>query len=233
MKKIRRFKFLREGLKSNKNGFQWELGKWHKTECVELCHGFNCSEKILDALSYVKGEILCEVEAKGKHYTGNDKSTWPQMRIIRAWNWAQKDRVALSIFAAELVIEHYEKKYPDDDRPRKAIEAAKAWLSDPSEKNGSAARSAAESAARFAESAAESAARSAARSAAWSAAWSAARIAESAAWSAARFAAYVAYAYAAAHAAVFNKINSWLLNHLNDMEEWKQTEWREYANHSV
>ena len=75
MKKIRRFKFLKDGLKSNYNGFQWELGKWHKTECVELCHGFNCSEKIPDALSYVKGEILCEVEAKGKHFIGNDKST--------------------------------------------------------------------------------------------------------------------------------------------------------------
>jgi hypothetical protein len=102
--------------------------------------------EIFDALSYVKGEILCEVEAKGKHYTGDDKSTWPQMRIIRAWNWTQKDSVALSIFAAELVIENYEKKYPDDDRPRKAIEAAKAWLRDPSNKNKNAAASAANAA---------------------------------------------------------------------------------------
>ena len=229
MKKIRRFKFLKDGLKSNHNGFQWELGKWHKTKCVELCHGFNCSEKIFDALSYVKGEILCEVEAKGKHYTGNDKSTWPQMRIIRAWNWTQKDSVALSIFAAELVIENYEKIYPDDDRPRKAIEAAKAWLNDPSEKNRSAARSARPAARSAAESAARSAAWSAAwsaaESAAWSAARSAARSAESAARSAAESAAHAnANTNAAAHAAVFNKINSWLLNHLNDMEEWKQTE---------
>ena len=201
MKKIRRFKFLKDGLKSNHNGFQWELGKWHKTKCVELCHGFNCSEKIPDALSYVKGEILCEVEAKGKHFIGNDKSTWPQMRIIRAWKWTQKDSVALSIFAAELVIGNYEKKYPDDDRPRKAIEAAKAWLKDPSEKNRSAARSAAWSAAE-------------------SAAWSAESAAESAAWSAES----AAHANANANAAVFNKINSWLLNHLNDMEEWKPTE---------
>ena len=45
MKKIRRFKFLITGLKSHHDGFQWTLGKWHKTECIELCHGFNCSEK--------------------------------------------------------------------------------------------------------------------------------------------------------------------------------------------
>ena len=227
MKKIRRFKFLKDGLKSNHNGFQWELCKWHKTECVKLCHGFNCSEKIFDALSYVKGEILCEVEAKGKHYTGDDKSTWPQMRIIRAWNWTQKDSVALSIFAAELVIENYEKIYPDDDRPRKAIEAAKAWLNDPSEKNRSAARSARSAAWSAADSAAWSDARSAE-----SAVWSAESAAESAAWSAARSAAWSAWSAAHANAntnaaesaAVFNKINSWLLNHLNDMEEWKPTE---------
>ena len=64
MKKVRRFKFVREGLRSERGGYQWELGKWHKTECVELCHGFNCSDRILDALGYVQGEILGEVEAK-------------------------------------------------------------------------------------------------------------------------------------------------------------------------
>jgi hypothetical protein len=131
MKKVRLFKFLKEGLKSNYNGFQWEIGKWHKTECLELCHGFNCSEKILDALNYVKGEILAEVEAKGKHFSGNDKSTWPQMRIIRAWKWTKKDSVALAIFSAESAIEVFEKEFPKDDRPHKAIEAAKAWLKNP------------------------------------------------------------------------------------------------------
>ncbi len=165
MKKIRRFKFLQEGLKSEYNGYQWELNKWHKTECSKLCHGFNCSEKILGALSYVKGEILAEVEAKGKHFTGDDKSTWPEMRIIKAWKWQKKDSVALSIFAAELVIKIYEKQYPADSRPRLAIEAAKEWLKNPT--------SAAESAARSAESAA------------------------------------------------LDKINTWLIAHLTEMEEWK------------
>ena len=160
MKKVsRRFKFLRDGLKSNHNGFQWELGKWHKTDCLELCHGFNCSSRIIDAMSYVQGEILAEVEVRGKKFVGNDKSTHAEMKIVRAWKWQKKDSVALSIFAAELVIENYEKIYPKDDRPRKAIEAAKAWIADPSEENRSAC-SAAESAARSAAGAAGSAASS-------------------------------------------------------------------------
>ena len=50
------------------------------------------------------------------------------MKIVRAWHWKKEDSVALSIYAAELVIGYYEKIYPNDDRPRKAIEAAKAWL---------------------------------------------------------------------------------------------------------
>lgn len=61
MKKVRRFKFLWEGLKSNYNGFQWEIGKWEKMDCVELCHGFNCSNRIIDSMNYVRGEILAEV----------------------------------------------------------------------------------------------------------------------------------------------------------------------------
>ena len=104
--------------------------------------------------------------------------------------------VQYSIFNAERCISNYEQEYPNDNRPRKAIEAAKAWLLNPTEENRSAesaARSAAESAAGSAAWSAESAAWSAAwsaESAAWSAAesaaWSAARSAESAAWSAAR-----------------------------------------------
>jgi len=33
-KKIRRWKFLRDGLKSNYDGHQWVIGEWRKTECV-------------------------------------------------------------------------------------------------------------------------------------------------------------------------------------------------------
>ena len=39
--------------------------------------------------------------------------------------------VKVAIYAAESVIDIFEAKYPKDKRPRKAIEAAKAWLKNP------------------------------------------------------------------------------------------------------
>lgn len=76
----------------------------------------------------------------------DDKQCWSEMRIVEWHRWTKKDSVALAIFAAELVIDNFEKEYPEDDRPRKAIEAAKAVLQSDTVKRRSAARSAAWSA---------------------------------------------------------------------------------------
>ena len=153
-----KWKFLRTGLKSDYGNFKWKLNKWEKETDISICNrGFHCSDTILQALGYVKGEILAQVEVGGKSIIETDKSAWEEMRIVKAYNWTKKDSVALSIFAAELCIENFEKIFPNDKRPREAIEAAKKWLANPTKKNESAAWSAAESAARSAWSAAESA----------------------------------------------------------------------------
>ena len=99
---------------------------------------------------------------------------------------ARKFTAHMAIDFAFRVIDNFEKQFPDDKRPRTALEQTEAFLDGKiTLKELESAAWSAESAARSAESAAWSAARSAesaARSAAWSAAWSAAR---SAAWSAA------------------------------------------------
>ena len=93
--------------------------------------------------------------------------------IVRVMSY--HDYVSYAVFSAEQVIDIYEKQYPDDKRPRQAIEAARRCIENPSDKNKSAAKKAARSIAwSAAESIAESIARSAEK-AAWSAAWSAAR----------------------------------------------------------
>ena len=101
-----------------------------------------------------------------------DRIDWANWTICRMFS--KKQKIQYAVYAAEQVIDIFEKKYPDDKRPRKAIEAAKKCIENDTEENRSAAWSAA------------SAWRSAARSAASaeSAAWSA-ESAESAAWSAA------------------------------------------------
>ena len=154
------------------HGFKLTTGKWHKIDGeVKICErGFHASENVIDAMGYVPCGVLAKVEVRGKSDVEADKECWSEMRLVKTYKWTKKDSVLLAIFAAELVLENYEKKCPKDLRPRKAIEAAKKVLKDDTEESRSAARSAAESAA--------SAAWSAAESAAWNAAWSAASAAE-------------------------------------------------------
>ncbi|MCP4705723.1 MAG: hypothetical protein GY865_14080 [candidate division Zixibacteria bacterium] len=70
---------------------------------------------------------------------------WANWFIVR--NMTKKQCISYAIFAAAQVIDIYEKRYPDDNRPRQAIDAAKKYLKYPSRKNAAAAHSAADKAA--------------------------------------------------------------------------------------
>ena len=194
------FKFVHSDLKSDSGDCQWEIGEWKEhTEKLELCKsGFHASKNAGDAFYgyWDLGERFFLVEYAGKILKGEDKLVAQKMRLIKEIDVNISRELA--IFCAEYSLKNYEVEYPNDKRPREAIDAAKNYLKNPSKENLdklNAARSAAESAA---ESAAWSAAESAARSAAWSAAWSAT---ESAAWSAARSATWSAAWSAAGSAA--------------------------------
>jgi hypothetical protein len=67
----------------------------------------------------------------------SDKLDWGNWLIVRLMS--KKQKVMYAIFAAEQVIEIYEKNYPEDNRPRKAIEAAKEYLKSPNKKTKAAA----------------------------------------------------------------------------------------------
>lgn len=123
------------------------------------------------------------------------KFDWANWTLTHAMSHVQNAQYAC--FSAYQSLENFEKIYPNDKRPREAIEAALKWANDPTEANKSAVESAAMSVAMSVESV-ESAAMSAAMSvesamaAAMSAAWSVESVAmsvESAAWSAAMSAA--------------------------------------------
>ena len=149
MKSKKLYKFLRTGLKSDSGDMSWTPNTWYHEDTAKLCNsGFHASKTPLQALGYVGGEILAEVEVKGDSDVSDDKECWTEMKIVKAYHWKKEDSVALSIYAAELVIENYEKQYPDDKRPRNAIEAAKKVLEADTEENRSAARSAESAAAK-------------------------------------------------------------------------------------
>jgi len=180
-KTITGYKFIKQDMNSIKGGTKWRLKQWKKH----------------------KGEInLCQ---KGFHAT---RTALQSLDYPYGPRWFT---VEFAIKCAKRCLKNFEKEYPEDKRPREAIEATKNWLKKPTKKNGSAARFAAESAwsaawsARSAGSAARSA-RSAAESAAmsaWSAAMSAAESARSArsAGSAARSAGSAAWSARSARSA--------------------------------
>jgi hypothetical protein len=217
-----KFLFERDGkIWSARGSQEWVPERWYSVQGqLVLCrNGFHCSPGILAALGYIKGEVLAEVETDGSCLPGGDKSAHETMRIVRAWRWTQRDSVELAVFAAEKVLGIFESAVPGNDRPRKAIEAARAWLVNP---NAYAAAYAAYNAACAAAYAAYNAAAYAAYNAA-RAACAAARAAYNAAGVAAGFAACDG-AYAAGGAAydaggaLRAEIESWLQGRLDGME---------------
>ncbi len=205
MKNKLRWKFLNKGIKSASGDHRkWKIGKWeHQGGEMDLCHnGLHCSKDINQAFSFVSGEVLARVEVKGKSDIQDDKEAWSDMRIVKVWKWQKKDSVSLAIYAAELVINIFEKKYPKDKRPRKAIEAAKKWLENPIKKNANAAAHAADAA--YAAAHAAYAANAAAHAA-------------DAAYAAAH-AAYAA-AHAAARKTLVKKIETWMVSRVKKLEK--------------
>ena len=139
-----RYKTLKSGLKSGLGDCTWIVGEWRRIDGpLALCvRGFHCSERILDAMGYVAPDAIAEVDVAGNHIDADDKQVWSEMRLVRVWEWTKIDSVALAVFSARKVLHLYEKRYRNDDRVRKAIEAAEKWVENPTVENESAARSA-------------------------------------------------------------------------------------------
>lgn len=137
---IYRWKFLRKvdgKIKSENGKLTWQIGKWktHRGK-LEMCKsGLHCSKGVYQAFSYIQGEVLAKVECGGKSIIQKDKEVYSKMKIVEAYKWQKKDSVSLAIYAAKLVLPIFEKKYPKDKRPRKAIQVAVRYLKSPTEKN--------------------------------------------------------------------------------------------------
>lgn len=160
-------KILYKSLPADKSphGHTFKLNKWYKEENIKICErGFHASENAIDAMNYVDCGWIAKVEVRGEYQKEDNKECWSEMRIIKWKKWTKKDSVSLAIYAAELVIDIFEKEYPNDKRPRNAIEAAKKVLKNDTAKNRAAAKAAGD--------------------AAWAAAWAAGDAAGAAAWAA-------------------------------------------------
>ena len=172
-----------------------------------------------------KDKITTEAQVWAKCNRGD----WMIWTLRKAGKMDKPTSVRIAIECAKHVLKIFEKKYPKDKRPRKAIEAASAWLENPSEKTRAAyaaayaaADDAAADAAAYAAAADAAAYAAAADAAAYAAADDAAAAyaaADAAAYAAATYAAYAAAADAAAYAAVDarSKERKWQANMLRQV----------------
>ena len=86
---------------------------------------------------------LVDFEAQIKHLKQH-RFDWANWLLVRLMSLEQKRKYA--IFAAEKVLHIFEAKYPDDERPRKAIEAAAIVVENNTKENRSKADAAADDA---------------------------------------------------------------------------------------
>jgi hypothetical protein len=125
-----------------------------------------------DLIEWLNVEIY-EAEGRGKSIRDKDKDVFEQARLIRKIeSWNEKTARLFAADCAEHVLPIFEKTFPDDKRPREAIQAARDFANGKISVAAGAAAWAAEEAAWAAEKAAWAAAR-AAWAAAGAAAWAA------------------------------------------------------------
>ncbi len=161
------------GVACNGGSGRWNLpkngkpGKWMpKVKKIEPCRrGYHlCREENL--CIWLNDEIY-EAEGRGEFIRhDNNKDVFPEARLIKKLDsWNERTALLFAADCAEHVLDIFEKKYPADDRPRKAIQATRDFALG---KIGAAAMAAARDAA-------WAAAGDAAGDAAWDAAWDAER----------------------------------------------------------
>src|SRR5208282_5026309 len=124
----------------------------------------------LDQLPKWLGPTIYEVEVRGEVLSAQDKGVATQARLIRILDtWNEKTLRLFAADCAEHVLGIYEKQYPKDERPRKAIQAARDFANGLIDANAANAAAYAANAANAA-TAADAAASDAANAAAYAAA---------------------------------------------------------------
>ena len=172
------FKVLGADLSSFHGGTgRWTVNRWrHVKPPLRACsHGLHVVT--VNQLPAWLGPTIWRVEVEGARLDEADKIVVERARITtRCDGWNEVSARLFAADCAEHVLPIFEKARPNDDRPRKAIEAARAFARD---EIGDAAWAAAWAAARAAAWAAARITTAAARDAAWAAerAWQADKLA--------------------------------------------------------
>jgi hypothetical protein len=117
------------------------VGAWTPDETPELCKsGWHLATHQGIAERMQRDAVLWIAEGRGACDSAHGKVAFTSARLVSAVGMLT--RVIAVQWAAECaqrVLKHYEDRYPNDKRPREAIDAALRWAKDPSEANRDAA----------------------------------------------------------------------------------------------
>jgi hypothetical protein len=162
---------------------RWIPGEWREETVTEPCQPgmMHVCKDAQQLLEWLNAEVWeAEYDDAKLVIDHGDKLAVQRTRVIRKLDtWSDRTARLFACDCAEMVLPLFEKDYPNDTRPRKAIETARLFADGKASRNElNAARDAAWDAAR---AAARAAAGGAARAAAGAAAWAAAGAAAGAA----------------------------------------------------
>jgi hypothetical protein len=214
------YKWLKPDRTTTYQGVKWpkRVGVWTPDAKPVFCQsGWHLATHQGIAEYARTGAVLWIAEGRGEFVAADDKVAFSSARLVsQVGTLTQIIAVQWAAECAKRVLRHYEDRYPEDKRPREAIQAALKWAKDPTEANRAAANAA------YVAAAAAAAAAYAADAAAYAADAANADAAYAAAAYAADAAAYAAdaanadAAYAAADAA----------NAAADAAREKEREWQ-------
>jgi len=107
---------------------KWTKNRWRsvKGEIIPCENGLHLCRR-QDLLTWL-GPVIWRAEYEGELVEADDKVVARRARVVeRLDNWNERTARLFAADCAERVLPIFEKAFPGDDRPRRAIEAARAY----------------------------------------------------------------------------------------------------------
>jgi len=137
------YKWLKPDRTTTYQGVKWpkRVGVWTPDETPKLCaSGWHLATRQGIAEHARTGAVLWIAEGRGASVVAEDKVAFSSARLVsQVGTLTEVIAVQWAAECAKRVLRHYEDHYPEDKRPREAIQAALKWAKDPTEANRAAA----------------------------------------------------------------------------------------------
>ena len=133
------YKWLKPDRTTTYQGVKWpkRVGVWTPDATPVMCtSGWHLATHQGIAEHARTGAVLWIAEGRGASVAAGDKVAFSSARLVsQVGTLTQVIAVQWAAECAKRVLRHYEDRYPEDKRPREAIQAALKWAKDPTKAN--------------------------------------------------------------------------------------------------